>query len=171
VICALLKSASSKERKLFLKIIKVCLSNRGSDRSLGRGGWCNRIHSLPLPGGAARALWMHKIVQRDRQLSQSVETTGTRSHEAINRDCIASRSGINEQEQVNEMAFDVACKGDTGGTQGSKEEENENANTRAGVKNWRRFIYMIDAVGTVLAMTASSGKMGTQQGMHASGTG
>lgn len=161
VICALLKSASSKEKKSFLKIIKVCLSNRGSDRNLARGEWCDRVHGLPLPSGAAGTFWMRKIAQRDRQQSQSVGTTGTRSHEATNRDCMASRSEINEQEQVNKMAFNVACKEDTDGTQGSREEQSENTNIRTGVKNWRRFIHMIDALGTVLAMTASSGNTGT----------
>ena len=170
MICTLLKSTSSKERKLFLKTIEVYLSNQSSNRRLGRGGWCNRIHSLPLPSGAASALWMHKIAQRDRQLGQSVGATRKLSYEATNTDRVASRSGINEQEQVNEMAFDAACKGDIDGAQASKEEQSKNANTRDGVKNWRRFLYMIDAVGTILAMTASSGNTDTQQGIHVSGT-
>jgi hypothetical protein len=161
VICALLKSASSKERKSVLKIIKVCLSNRGSDRNLARGECCDRIRSLPLLHGAAGTFWMRKIAQRDRQQRQSVGVTGTQSHEATNRDFMVSRSGNNEQEHVNEVAFDVACKGETDGTQGLKEEQSENTNTRTGVKNWRRFIHMIDALGTVLAMTASSGNTGT----------
>jgi hypothetical protein len=83
-------------------------------------------------------------------------------HEARNGNSTAPDIGSSETPDQNHAGEAFSYVRDADGKDEPEKDQEEDSNSRFRVNTWRRYIPVIDALGTILAMVASAGSKGTQ---------